>query len=158
MDPIGRRLHYPCQRRCAKPRALAAPDGCEGRDLPALGIVHWAGAQRERARVQHLDLVRLPRERGFLFFIVTLPPIGHLLLAAKRQWPGKKDGFTRYERCECRRITIHPGFGECPFRFHHLPVEFRRILFVMSVHAARQPGHATRQDKNTVPHARSPFF
>ena len=73
-----------------RPRRVQPPDGRERGDQLAVGIAHGSRAQGERAGVEHLDPLRLPRKWRLRFLVEALPPIRDGLLAAPRFRAGEK--------------------------------------------------------------------
>src|SRR5512132_3863759 len=63
---------------------LEPPDRLEVRHVLAGGIAHRSEADRERTRVEHLDLRGLPRERRLGLLVEALPEFDDRRLAAQR--------------------------------------------------------------------------
>src|SRR6266581_6865333 len=92
--------------------APAAPDRVEGADALPARIAHRPAAEGDRTRVEDLDVLGLPGERGLRALVEPLPAFRDLLPAAEDAVPSPEDRLRGDEGGERRVIAVGHGLGE----------------------------------------------
>src|SRR5262245_18620284 len=108
------------------PVGLAAPGRVVGAGSLAVGIPYGTRADRQGARIEDLDALRLPREGGLRPLVEAPPRLGDLLLPAQRAVRGQEDRLVGQEGRERRMIPVGHRLGEGPLRLADLALEVCR--------------------------------
>src|SRR6185503_7739141 len=95
-------------------------------------------AERQPARIDHLDLARLPRERRLGARVEALPERHRLVRPAPGLVAREEDRLARQKRAEGVEIAIGHGLGEGALGVGHLLLRLFEI-------------HATHADARSAP-------